>query len=196
MNVEERKESKRLLRRQIIKQRADIVSHERDIRSEEATRRLLAVPEVEAAQRLFVFLSFGEEVCLDRFIAECDRLGKSVYVPKTYVKDRQMIPYRFTGWNTFIEGAYGIREPDEAKSEPWHGEPFDVILVPGVAFTEQGERLGYGGGFYDRFFAGLPNVPPLVAVCYEMQVVPFLSVEEHDRKMDKIVTESRVITCS
>ncbi|CEH28152.1 hypothetical protein AM501_23705 [Aneurinibacillus migulanus] len=196
MNVEERKESKRLLRRQILKQRADIALYERDRRSEEVIRRLLAVPEVEAAQRLFTFLSFGEEVCLDRFIAECDKLGKSVYVPKTYMKEKKMLPYRFTGWDALIEGAYGIREPDETKGDPWHGDPFDVILVPGVAFTEQGERLGYGGGFYDRFFAGLSHVPPLVAVCYEMQVVPFLSIEAHDQKVDKIVTESRVITCS
>ncbi|WP_286884120.1 5-formyltetrahydrofolate cyclo-ligase [Aneurinibacillus sp. UBA3580] len=196
MDIKDRKEDKRQLRRQILRQRAEMSEQERMWRSRKIVERLLAVPEVWNAQRLFTFLSFGDEVCLDTFVNACCKASKDVYVPKTYPEEKRMVPYRFSGWNTLTRGVYGIREPDEAECEPWLGEPFDVIIVPGVAFTKRGERLGYGGGFYDRFFTDLGSLPPLFAVCYEMQMVPSLPVEEHDHRIDRIITECRSIVCS
>jgi 5-formyltetrahydrofolate cyclo-ligase len=196
MNGRISKEEKEIVRRYMLKQRNKIAVDERAYLSEKAVENLLSMLEVKTAQRLFTFLSFGSEICLDSFITSCWETGKEIYVPKTYQTEKRMIPYRFTGWDSLVEGMYGIREPHEEKSEPWNGDSFDIILVPGVAFTERGARLGYGGGFYDRFFAGLTNMPTLIAVCFEQQVIPFLPVEKHDYRVDKIITESRSIICS
>ncbi|MFT9848885.1 5-formyltetrahydrofolate cyclo-ligase [Aneurinibacillus sp. REN35] len=196
MNGEEQKEKKRKLRRHILAQRAYIAEEERRECSKEATMRLLTIPAIQNAERIFSFLSFGDEIELDGFIDWCIAEGKEVYVPKTYGKEKRMVPYRFKGWDVLIKGVYGIREPNENECMPWNGKSFDAIIVPGVGFTERGERLGYGGGFYDRFFAGFSILPPLVAVCYEMQIVSSLPTEEHDRRVDRIVTEQRIIVCS
>ncbi|MBN6187707.1 5-formyltetrahydrofolate cyclo-ligase [Aneurinibacillus sp. BA2021] len=196
MNGEEQKERKKKMRRHILAQRAAMSNEERVHRSERAVERLLTLPAIRNARRLFSFLSFGDELELDGFMDWCMAEGKEVYLPKTYGKEKRMVPYRFEGWDKLVHGVYGIREPDERACVPWDGEGLDVIIVPGVAFTERGERLGYGGGFYDRFFAKHTLLPPLIAVCYDMQIVSSLPVEEHDRRVDQIVTEQRLIVCS
>ncbi|MED0738612.1 5-formyltetrahydrofolate cyclo-ligase [Aneurinibacillus thermoaerophilus] len=197
MNKEEKKDIKRLVRREMLKRRAALSAEEHICKSEAVVKRLFAVPEVRAAQRLFTFLPFRDEVRIDAFLEACRDEAKNIYIPKTIVADKQMLPYLFVGWDSLVEGPYGIREPDTDRSELWSGEAFDIIIVPGVAFTERGERLGYGGGFYDRFFAQLKGPPPLlIAPCFEVQITTFLPVESHDKKVDIIVTECRTIVCS
>jgi 5-formyltetrahydrofolate cyclo-ligase len=190
------KEAKRQLRKRMLDKRAQITEEEQERCSLAIVERLLELPDIRTARRIFTFLSFGHEVNLDAFITSCMNERKEVYVPKTYIKEKKMIPYRFSGWDALHIGGYGIREPDEQKCEVWQGETFDVVIVPGVAFTSQGERLGYGGGFYDRFFSQFSQLPALIAVCYDMQFVPSLPTEAHDYRMDKIVTEKEVIVCS
>jgi 5-formyltetrahydrofolate cyclo-ligase len=196
MGMEEQKEDKQQLRKRMLDKRAQITEEEQERRSLAIVERLLELPDIQTASRIFTFLSFGHEVNLDAFVTACMNGRKEVYVPKTYIKEKKMIPYRLSGLRDLHVGGYGIREPDEQKCEVWQGEPFDVVIVPGVAFTSQGERLGYGGGFYDRFFSQFTQLPTLIAACYDMQFVPSIPTEAHDYRMDKIVTEKEVIVCS
>ena len=74
---------------------------------------------------------------------------------------------------------------------PWFpSSQLEFVLVPGVAFTARCERLGYGGGFYDRFIGGLASRPALIAAAYSLQLVPELPVSESDQRVDLVITEN------
>ncbi len=87
------------------------------------------------------------------------------------------------------QGVYGIMEPDPEKAEEADVSLLEAVVVPGVAFDRHGGRMGYGGGFYDRFLAGLDRLPFLVGVGFSMQVVEHVPLEPHDIRLDGIVTE-------
>ena len=92
--------------------------------------------------------------------------------------------YKFGNDTALSVGTYGVLEPvSEEKLEP--GED-TLVLMPGVAFTAAGERIGYGGGFYDRFLSQEPN-HPTVALCYEFQMVESLPTEEFDIPVDLVL---------
>jgi 5-formyltetrahydrofolate cyclo-ligase len=133
-----------------------------------------------------------------------------VAVPK--VVETEMVFYRITEFSQLIEGYKGILEPDRSRCEevtetsraddrqmqsvtkptlPEH----TILFVPGCAFDSSGGRMGYGGGFYDRFMEQYPDVLR-VALAYEEQLVPEVPREVHDRLVDVIITESRMIQVS
>ncbi len=103
-----------------------------------------------------------------------------------------MVPAVVTSLDSLVTHRHGIMEPPEdAPTVPV--EELDLILVPGVAFDEKCRRLGRGGGFYDRFLA---TVPPLVKTCgvaFEAQMVRSVPMDRHDRALDAVITESRLI---
>lgn len=194
----DKKQEKQLLRRDRLARRAAIGSEERRVKSDAIVRYLLAMPEIQAAERIFTFLSFGDEVNLDTFVDECVEAGKQIYIPKTDPISKQMTLYRFQSWGSLVHGPYGIREPDATHSEAWCWQRAELhaIIVPGVAFTRNGLRMGYGGGYYDRFLAMLPYKPLLTAVCFEEQMVDSLPFEPHDSRVDRIITEQGITICS
>ena len=132
---------------------------------------------------LHSFLPMGSEVdlfpVLDRAVAN----GIAIYAPKT-LKGRVLEHYRYTGQQQLVPGVFGTQHP--GGDEPYSGT-FDMILVPGLAFTAKGHRLGYGAGYYDTF---LPQHPEAftVAICFPFQVVDALPVEPHDRAVHRVIT--------
>jgi 5-formyltetrahydrofolate cyclo-ligase len=88
---------------------------------------------------------------------------------------------------------YGIPEPIIERTEDFKAENIDLVIVPGIAFDEEGSRIGYGGGFYDRFIQLLGHGVPLLSIAFELQVIPKIPSENHDLPVDKIITEKRVI---
>jgi len=99
--------------------------------------------------------------------------------------------YEIVDVGDLVAGAFGVREPG-AGARRIEVAALEVLLVPGLAFDETGMRLGRGGGFYDRLLA-LPDLRArLVGVCFEVQVLPELPVEAHDRAVDAVVTENGV----
>ncbi len=118
--------------------------------------------------------------------------GKSVCLPRIDWEAKTMTPAVITSLDNLVTQRHGILEPPEdAPTIPI--EDLDLILVPGVAFDEKCRRLGRGGGFYDRFLA---TVPPLVKTCgvaFEAQMVRSVPMDRHDRALDAVITESRLI---
>ena len=99
-----------------------------------------------------------------------------------------------TSLSQLNEGKYGISEPDSALPQPIINE-YTVCIVPGLAFTPDGGRLGYGGGFYDRFLADNPGVYT-IALAFDAMIVDELPLSAHDLKVDSIVTEERMVLCN
>ncbi|BAU29884.1 5-formyltetrahydrofolate cyclo-ligase [Aneurinibacillus soli] len=194
----DKKQEKKRLRHDMLAKRATMEAEERQMKSDAVVRHLLAMPEIQEAERIFTFLSFGDEVNLDTFVDACVESGKQIYIPKTDPTSKQMTLYRFKDWGDLVSGPYGIREPGVTRAGAWcwQGEEFHAIIVPGVAFTPSGLRMGYGGGYYDRFLAALSKKPLLAAVCFDVQMVDSLPFEPHDSRVDRIITEQGVTICS
>ena len=109
-------------------------------------------------------------------------------------KDGIMTFHTVNSADELKEGMYGIREPDISLPQPEITEN-TVCLVPGLAFTEDGGRLGYGGGYYDRFLNSFPFVKR-VSVAYEELFAESLPIMSHDLKTDYIVTQERTVMCN
>ena len=110
------------------------------------------------------------------------RDGKKVAVPKVYGEEMKFL---YLDDLTQVEKGYaGIPEP--IADEPVADDETALVLMPGLAFDPQGHRIGYGGGFYDKFLAAEPNHPTL-ALCYEFQMLPELHTEEHDIPVDTVL---------
>ncbi|MCG9479316.1 MAG: 5-formyltetrahydrofolate cyclo-ligase [Actinomycetia bacterium] len=92
-------------------------------------------------------------------------------------------------------GAYGIMEPIEEKCRAANPRDIDMVIVPGVAFDLELNRLGYGGGYYDKLLATLGKRVKKIALCFDIQIISRVPAEEHDVKVDGLITESREIFC-
>ena len=114
--------------------------------------------------------------------------GKSFAYPR--VTEGRLDLYRVDSMYDLLPGAFGVREPSADSAHAVSPDTLDLILVPAVAFTNRGARLGRGGGFYDRLLASLPAHTCKIGVCFDSQILPDLPIEPHDQHVDFIATES------
>ena len=110
------------------------------------------------------------------------RDGKQVAVPKVYGEEMRFIC--LTDLTRVEKGYAGIPEP--VADEPVAQDPKALVLMPGLAFDPQGNRMGYGGGFYDKFLEQEPE-HPTVALCYDFQMLPHLETQSHDIPVDRVL---------
>src|SRR4030042_3316622 len=125
-------------------------------KSGEIVRRLTELREIRDSSTLMVFLSFGSEVLTDDLIRWGWEEGKRIVVPLCRPEGLELTPCRIDGFAELEAGHYGIREPKAARLRVVPPGEIDAVLVPAVAFARRGYRVGYGGGYYDRF---LPKTP-------------------------------------
>lgn len=159
---------------------------------EEASRliqaRLQALPVFQTAESIFLFISYDSEVDTHPLIDALLEAGRRLAVPRI-VDKTTMLSVSLQGWDDLQPGQLGILAP--VGSTPNEG-PFDIVITPGVAFTEAGARLGYGRGYYDRWFQTHQSGCK-VALAFESQIVAQLPTDEYDVPVDLIVTERRLI---
>jgi len=143
------------------------------------------------ARCIFCYVSFRSEVNTSGIIRKSLQTGKTIAVPKIDLRRKEMKSYIITDLaKDLVLGSYGILEPVESCIEADYSR-IELIVAPGLAFTRRGERLGYGGGFYDRFIKNHNNIT-ICAFVYDALVVEFLPVKEHDQAVDYLITESGV----
>lgn len=189
--------NKRELRKNIIQLRDQLSLAEIRDKSFRIANNLYTLPEFRMARQVMFFVSFGSEVDTRDMVEVTIKAEKTALVPKAKPTTRELIPSEIRNWDNDLEpGAYDILEPKEQFLRPGKPEEISLLIVPGVAFDIKGNRLGYGGGYYDRFFPLLMPGTPLVALAFELQIVPEVPVDEWDRPVDKIITEERIIDCS
>lgn len=186
---------KKELRKQILQSRNDIPEAKREEKSKRIVDRILRSPWYQEARFVFSFVPFGDEVNIRPLLEHAVQAGKKLAIPKTMTNPRKLILFQFEGWDRLIPGVYGILEPDPSQSSMVEPTEIDLILMPGVAFDRQGGRLGYGGGFYDRFLGSLPQSPLLIAPCFTEQIVERVPTEEHDIQVDKLITDLEIVEC-
>ena len=136
----------------------------------------------KAAKTIYGYLPYNQEVRTVPMLEQALKDGKRVAVPKVYGDEMKFL---YLDDLTKVEKGYaGIPEP--IADEPVADDETALVLMPGLAFDPQGHRIGYGGGFYDKFLAAEPNHPTL-ALCYEFQMLPELHTEEHDIPVDTVL---------
>ncbi len=114
--------------------------------------------------------------------------GRTPLFPRV---ERDQLVFVESRWNALVLGRFGLLEPTGTP----HPHPPAVVLVPGLAFSRQGDRLGRGRGFYDRYLPTLPAATLRIGVCFGTQVLPGLPCDEADARVHLVVTEREVIRC-
>lgn len=142
------------------------------------------------ANSIFVTVSFNDEINTEKIIKQALKDGKSVYIPKTFSKDKKMVPVQIKDYPSGLKrNSYGILEPENIPDSV--KRDFDLILVPGLLFSKDGYRLGYGGGYYDRFLKDNPSVT--LALYRSNQLVDTLPHEVFDQKVDYLLSKDSIL---
>ena len=182
---------KRLIRKEIIARRDALSITVRKAKDESIKRRLIALPEFIKARTILFYASFRSEVGTLQLLQNSLLNNKTVVLPKVDVQYDGLKLYEMRTMEDLAPGCYGILEPPANEDRSMHAADIDLMIIPGVAFDEHFNRMGYGNGFYDRLLSH--KKAPAIALAYEEQIVAHIPVDEHDVKMDKIITDKRII---
>lgn len=139
-------------------------------------------PQYKNAKTIYGYLPYNQEVRTVPMLRQALLDGKKVAVPKVYGDEMRFI--YMEDLEKTATGYAGIPEP--IADEPVAHDPTALVLMPGLAFDRTGNRMGYGGGFYDKFLADEPD-HPTVALCYEFQLLPSVPREEYDVPVDVVL---------
>ncbi len=183
--------SKKELRKELMTKRLNMTFDEVKKKSIIIIEKIIEQKIYRNAKTIMVYMPIKNEVAIEALIESAWADQKIVLFPKVNPITKMMDVYKVTDWNGLEKGNYGIPEPKIGGIPPFPVEEIDVVLIPGVGFDEQGFRLGYGGGYYDRFFDRFEALPYKIGVAFEMQVINQLPVEHHDYPVDEVITERR-----
>lgn len=169
--------------RRTIRERKRAMTEDEIIRRSQALGKLFAASEAyQNAKTIYGYLPYNQEVRTVPMLEQAMQEGKRIAVPKCYGDEMRFI--YMDDLNKVEKGYANIPEP--IADGPIADDETALVLMPGLAFDPQGHRIGYGGGFYDKFLAAEPNHPTL-ALCYEFQMLPHLETEEHDIPVDYVL---------
>ena len=174
---------KKQLRREIA---AKLRALPAEVRAEQSTRiqsAVLASPEYQNADRIFLYIAMPTEPDTRGILARALADGKRVFVPKCLDRG-EMLAVRIHGMDDLKPGAYGIPEP-QTLSETAEPSALDLILVPCVAASPDGRRLGHGAGYYDRFLSRTPAAT--LCLCFPAALLPFIPTDANDIRMDRVI---------
>ena len=160
-------------------------------------RTLLDLPLLNNCATLLVYVAFRSEVKTLPIITTLLESGKTVAVPLTLVREKRLLGITIKEPEKELAPGYcGIPEPEASLIPDNTIDPaiIDLVIVPGSVFDRQGGRLGYGGGYYDRFLALEAPQATRIALAYQLQMVDTIHLKPHDQTMDMIITENNIYT--
>lgn len=178
---------KTALRRQIREQKRAMTQEQIVSASCDLGEQFAACQLYQQAKTIYGYLPYNQEVRTVPMLERALREGKRVAVPKVYGEEMKFI--YLTDLSQVDTGYAGIPEP--VADEPVADDPAALVLMPGLAFDPQGHRIGYGGGFYDKFLAAEPN-HPTVALCYGFQMLDVLETQDHDIPVDLVLWSKNI----
>lgn len=214
INLQNRKKEKAALRRRILTNRNALPHELRQIWDKQIFEKLLKHDAENPCSVYLFYVNYKSEVSTKDFIRWCLHRGKTVFVPKVFAKEEtkpaEMEFYQIAAWDDLKEGYQGILEPEafpERAFSEWltntekkaGANPESIylrMLLPGAVFDADGNRIGYGGGFYDRWLAKQEKAIvhydgklEKIGLAYGMQIVEELPAERFDQKVDLVITE-------
>ena len=180
---------KDVLRREALKRRAALTEEERAQKSDATIRHLLHTPVFQAANTVAIYLPLKAELALDSLLQAATKRTQRFVAPRT-LTDNQMSFHEVTGSSSLERGFGNIMEPDMA-SPLIESEDIDLFLVPLAACDQSGNRLGFGGGFYDRALVNKRGFK--LGVGFYLQLVEHIESEAHDVKLDGFISEDGIV---
>jgi 5-formyltetrahydrofolate cyclo-ligase len=181
-------ESKKSIRK-LVKEKKDILPRaERQNLDNIIFNKVINSEDYRNSDTIFIFVSYNNEVDTHKIIKQALKDGKVLCVPKVISKEYGMDIVQIKSFEDLKEGAYGILEPKDSKLKV-EENIIDLCYLPGLAFDIKGGRVGYGGGFYDRFLVKTREDSKKIGLAYKFQVFSEVPMEEHDVFIDGIITD-------
>lgn len=184
------------LRKEILQKRAKISKEDNLIFSNIVANSIYEMKDYKNAKTIMCFISFANEIDTRKLIETAIKQGKTVVIPITIPETKELKVSQILDFSELEKGFYNILTPKEEFIRYIDPSTIDLVLVPGVVFAKNGYRIGYGGGYYDRFLSKLDNSIPKFAIGFDLQVVDEVPTESFDIPVDLIITEKRTINCS
>lgn len=190
-------DTRQALRQQILKQRDKLTTATRATAGKRILQGLWQIPAMKEATTIMLYVNFRSEVETMPLFSQCQQQDILTAAPLTISKNHRLIPYLVSNpKDELIAGYCGIPEPDSNRLTEIAPDQLDIVLVPGSVFDRQGGRLGYGGGYYDRFLASQAPQALRVGLAYEMQVVEQVPTMDHDIPLQYLITEKEITRIS
>jgi 5-formyltetrahydrofolate cyclo-ligase len=187
---------KNTIRKEVLGRRNAIPQEVKKVKDSLIKGMLFSLPEFGRAGTILCYASFRTEVETAGIIRESLVSGKRVVLPKVDREKRRLELYEVKDLSELSPGHMGISEPSLTGERPISVGDVDLVIMPGAGFDLSGNRLGYGGGYYDILLADSRKETLKIALAYEEQIVESIPSEEHDVKVNIIVTDKRIIRVS
>ena len=192
--MDEIHEKKQEIRDDILKKLNDLSEAELSLKTHELIDRLFEFANFLEAKIVLLYINCGIEVAAQDIIKKCFDYNKIVVLPAFDIEKYQMKLMKVDDLDAELKvGPRGILEPDKSLCKIVPIKRIDIAIIPGIAFDEKGARLGSGEGYYDRLIPKLSITTRKVALAFESQIIPQVPMESHDRHVDIIITEDRII---
>ena len=185
-------QQKKKLRTRILKKRDALKPIVRAARSVVICESLIGRRAYQKAKTVAIFVTYRSEVNTLPIIQDLLHKGKVVAVPRISGKGKMEFYQLNDPDKDLVPGTYGIREPKK-WSKMVKAQDIDLMVAPGSVLDDRGYRIGYGGGFFDRYIPRLKKGCPVISLGFEMQMVKMVPNESFDKKVDMVITEKRVI---
>jgi 5-formyltetrahydrofolate cyclo-ligase len=184
---------KQAIREAVLRKRDHIPREVRSVKNLLIKERILSLPEFISSHAVLFYASFRSEVETSGMIKESIESGKKVLFPKVDRENKRLRLYEIKDISELSPGFIGIPEPSLTDERMMSPEDVDLVLIPGTGYDYSGNRLGYGAGYYDRLLSATEKKLFIVAPAFEEQIVDMIPAEEHDVKVDIIVTDKRIL---
>ena len=160
----------------------------REKKSSLIKEKLFRTQEFKKAKTIMFYVSTNFEVDTKEMINNALKNGKNVAVPYVLREEKKIVPSLIKDpENDLVKGPYGIHHPHKESYKPIPISRIDLVIVPGLAFTEEGRRLGRGAGYYDRFLKKFPEETPTIGIAFNIQVIAEIPHNGHDIAVKKLI---------
>lgn len=184
---------KKSIRAELISRRDSIPQDQKEKKDAAILNNLFHLEEFIDAKSVLMHVSFRTEVDTFRQLDGILNLGKKLILPLVDSKQKTLTLYEIENIGELVPGYMGILEPNVSEDRKVKINDIDIVVIPGTGFDITGNRLGYGGGYYDRLLSSADKTIPKIALAFEEQILDLVPSEPHDMKMDIIVSDERVI---
>jgi len=192
--MEEIRETKDEIRDKIAKTLVPLTESEVEEKTRRIENRLFEFANFLEANIVLLYINSTSEVNSREILKRCFDYNKIVILPAFDTTKYEMKLMKVDNLDTDLTlGPRGILEPDSSRCKVAPIECIDIAIIPGVAFDEKGGRIGSGDGYYDRLIPKLSITTRKVALAFESQIIPIVHMESHDKYVDIIITEKRII---
>ncbi len=177
-------------RKLVVQRRGEFSPVEISLKTQNIIQRLSSLDDFIYAENIYCYIaSRPGEVDTHRLINYMEGWGKTIVIPKLNKATKSFKRFNFMGWDYLIKNNEGYLEPHVGLDEDM--SDIDLVIVPALAISVHGQRVGYGGGYYDKLLK--QTFAPKIALAFEFQIFDYIESDFHDARIDKVITERRVI---